>query len=169
MVLYLWCILFTGCKESVKTKQFAPKFLMEQVLLSSEVYHSSVCSLGLYDAPILVYRYSGNMCHSCIIENLMELRDFQERTGKDHILVLPAFPEDRGGKARLNTELADFNYLNISPDSLALPIHEIEGAKPYFAVLNSDGKLEMVFFPQAGRPEITQAYFREVEKRIKAQ
>ena len=107
------------------------------------------------------------MCFSCIMEDLMVLRDFQKQIGKDRVLVLPAYPDDRGSKARLNTELADFNFHNISTDSLTIPIRENEGAKSYFALMNSDGKLEMVYFPVRGHPTITQAYFEKVEKRLR--
>ena len=91
---------------------------------------------------------------------------FKKKIGKDRILVLPYFPEDRSSRARLNTELGDFNYQNISTDLLTIPVHEIDGAKSYFAIMDGDGKLEMIFFPQKEHSAITQAYFKEVEKRL---
>ena len=163
------CVIFVGCKKPAHTSQiieYAPEIVMEQINFSSDVYHSSIDMLWFQKLPIIIYRYSWNMCNSCIIDDLMELRDFQKRIGKDHILVLPAYPDERKSKARLNNELADFSYQNISIDLLIIPIHETEGTKPYFAMVNNVGKLEMVFFPKRSHTVITQAYFKEVEKRL---
>ena len=160
-------VLITACKEKpVRIISYMPEIVLEQVIMSSKVYCSPDFNLKLPNNLTLVYRYSNHICQTCIVEDLMELRDFQQKIGKEKILVLPAFPEDRNSKIKLNNELSGFNYQNISIDSLILPRHETEGEKRYFAVLDNEGKMEMVFFPKNGFPNITRAYFKEVEKRM---
>jgi peroxiredoxin len=163
-------MLFSGCRQIVRQERiitYAPEIMMEQIILSSHIYHASTNKLQLSDKPTLIYRYSGAMCQTCVYEDIFELRDFQEKTGKENILVLPAFPDNRDNRVRLSHELADFNYRNIPADSLIIPVQEPEGAKRYFAVIGEDGKIEMVFFPKKGHPAVTRSYFAAVEERLK--
>lgn len=168
-VIYLCCIILSaGCKKPVRKDETCAtlEIILNQVILSSEIYQSNDYRLPDHKEMLFIYRYSEHICPSCVIEDLIALRDFQDKIGKDRIIILPAFSEDRSSEARLHTELADFNYQNILPDSLIVPKHETKGDKAYFAVITGDGKLEMVFFPVKGRSDITQAYLKEVEKRL---
>jgi hypothetical protein len=107
------------------------------------------------------------MCEGCIFEDLENLKVLQKQIGKDRILVLPSFSNNSRNRARLLYELADFNYRVISLTSLVIPTLEARGPLPYFAVINSQGNVEMVFFPRLGYSTFTQAYFKEVEKRLR--
>lgn len=114
---------------------------------------------------ILIYRYSPNMCNACYQEDLFNLRDFQETIGREKVLVLPAHPvHDRGSRVQMNSEMEGFRYRNIPVDSLALPFREGEGEKRYFAVIDKQGQIGMVFFPVMGRQELTQRYFKKVSR-----
>ncbi len=130
------------------------------------VYNSHFYLPESYEKPKLIYRYSDFMCGGCIFEDLENLKDFQKKIGKDHILVFPDFNNNRRNLVRHRYELAAFNYHVLSADSLVIPMYETDGARQYFAVVDCDGKLEMVFFPKRGHSAITLAYFKEVEKRL---
>jgi len=129
--------------------------MIRQILLSSSVYNSHFSLPDSIEKPVLVYRYSDNMCEGCIFEDLENLKIFQNKIGKNRILILPAY--NRQNLARLLYELADFNYKNITVESLSVL------SQQYFAVINNNDKVEMVFFPMMGYSSITQAYFNEVE------
>jgi hypothetical protein len=43
------------------------------------------------DLPVLIYRYQQGICSSCFQEDLSALYQLQGETGKDRILILPAY------------------------------------------------------------------------------
>jgi hypothetical protein len=167
----LWVML----KPQMATGQPAgslQNILLEHIEYLPEVYraHENYAGQLQNDSCVLIFRYSSNMCVSCYQDDLMDLREFIKVMGRHTVLVLPAYPfGDRKSRTRMNSETNGLSCRNIPADSLALPVHETEGEMRYFAVADARGRIGMVFFPQAGRPGITQAYFREVKKRIKAQ
>lgn len=170
LAIFITFMFLNGCRKNESHKEtnidITSERLLEQVFLSSKIYNTPFYVPENYEAPKLIYRYSDSMCEGCVFEDLENLKDFQGKIGKDHILVFPAFNNDRRNLVRHRYELAVFNYRVLSTDSLIIPVHEIEGYRQYFAVMNCDGKLEMVFFPKRGHSTITQAYFAEVEKRL---
>jgi hypothetical protein len=136
--------------------------------MSSQIYQASANKPRLGEnRSVLIYRYSDAMCETCVFEDLTELQTFQETIGKDNILVLSAYPNDRNGRIRAANELAYFNHRNISMDSLIVPMSETDGHKRYFALINEKGDIEMAFFPRRGKPELTRMYFKEIGKRLK--
>jgi len=113
---------------------------------------------------VLIYRYSSNMC-SCYQDDLMDLYEFIESIGIDKALILPAYPfNDSRSRIRINSETKGLKYQNIPSDSLALPIREDGEEKRYFAIIDAQGKLGMVFFPVTGRQDLTRRYFQEVKR-----
>ena len=114
---------------------------------------------------ILFFRYVNNSCNSCVDSQLNELLNFQEEIGKEHIWVFPAYPNDRNSKIQLSNELAKYNYRNIPADSLLVPTYEGE-QKSYFAWINGEGEIDMVFVPDRSNVHHTRKYFLEVKKRI---
>ena len=113
---------------------------------------------------VLVYRFSKYMCKSCIQEDLQEIELFQEEIGKGKILLLPAYPDSREGRIELTNVLAKFNYVNIPIDSMLIPSQDGDYMQRYFAVIDKDGNLSMVFFPRREEVNLTRHYLSEVKK-----
>jgi hypothetical protein len=147
--------------------------LISYMTLSAEIqdsYFKNKTSLieffnGKY--PLLIYRYSKNMCNSCIEEDLSELYNYQSIIGKDRIFVLPAYDDTRDDKIILMNELSRFNYKNLSVHNLLLPLDSDMIYKRYFACIDRMGKISMIYFPVRGKQKLTQTYFSEISKRIK--
>ena len=114
---------------------------------------------------ILFFRYTNNSCGSCINYYLFEILALQEEIGKEHVWIFPAFPDDRGSQIQLRNELEKYNYRNIPSDSLLLPVYGGE-QKSYFAWLNSEGEIGMVFIPDINKPQYTRNYFQEIKRLI---
>ncbi len=111
--------------ESLQNTLFDHVKSMSEVYYAHENYaqrlHNDTCA-------ILVYRYTPNMCNSCYLEDLFELKEFQKDIGRDVILVLPAYSSnDRSNRIRMANETEGFKCQNIPVDSLALPLREGEG------------------------------------------
>ena len=113
----------------------------------------------------LVFRYSNNSCSSCIIYYLNEILALQEEIGKEHIWIYPAYPDDRSSRIQLSVELAKYNYRNIPADSLFIPTYEGE-QKSYFAWINNEGEIDMVFIPDIHNKPYTSRFFFEVKKML---
>ena len=113
----------------------------------------------------LFFRYTNNSCGSCINYYLFEILTLQEEIGKEHVWLFPAYPDDRGSQIQLRSELAKYNYRNIPADSLLLPVYEGE-QKSYFAWLDNEGEIGMVFVPDINKPQYTRHYFQEVKRLI---
>ena len=115
---------------------------------------------------ILFFRYVHNSFDSYQDACLNEILALQEEIGKEHIWIFPVFPIDRNSRIRLGNELGKFNYRNIPADSLLIPIYDgVE--RSYFAWLNNDGEIDMIFLPDKNRVQHTRNYFREVKNLLK--
>jgi len=145
---------------------------LDNLKLFSSIYHDFIKNKTFIQeiteskTSVLIYRYIKYMCESCLQEDLQEIELFQKEIGKDKILLLPAYPDNREGRIELSNVLAKFNYVNIPLDSLIMPSQENDVLQRYFAVIDRDGNLTMVFFPRRGDTHLTQLYFSEVKKII---
>jgi len=117
--------------------------------------------------PLLIYRYSKNTCESCIQEDLEEINLLKKEFGNNKILLLPTYPNDRDGSIELSNILASFNYVNIPFDSLFIPSQDGNFQQRYFAVIDKELNLTMVFFPLKGENILTRLYFSEIKKILK--
>ena len=118
-------------------------------------------------SSVLIYRFSKHMCAVCVQEDLYEIEQFQKDIGKEKILLLPDYPDDRMGMIELTGVLAEkFNYVNIPSDTLLIPSNEDNNLLRYFAVIDNEGNLTMVFFPRKDETNLTRLYFSEVKKLI---
>jgi hypothetical protein len=142
--------------------------LMEHIEYLPEVYHAHENYAGRMHndtCAVLVYRYSSGMCNPCYQDDLMDLKEFIKTIDRNKALVLPAYPSnDRRSRMQMNSETNGLNYRNIPADSLTLPASASEGEKRYFAVINTQGRVGMVFFPTRGRSDLTQRYFNEISR-----
>ena len=114
---------------------------------------------------ILFFRFISNSCNSCLDSQLKELLKFQEEIGKEYVWIFPAYPDDRNSRIQLSAELAKYNYRNIPADSLLIPNYGGE-QKSYFAWINGEGEIELVFVPDRSNVHLTRKYFLEVKRRI---
>jgi hypothetical protein len=155
-------------------KVVAESILMENMQLSPQVIRSYDLyrpTTGKNDSvPVLIYRFSQHMCESCIQEDLAELLDFQRQNSKAAICVLPAYPNDRNNRILLKNMLHNFDFRNLSADSLCIPLSKEDGTeKRYFAVLNKNREIEMIFFPRRNHQDLTRLYFSAVKKMLNRQ
>ena len=156
-------------KEQLRTSEY---YWIDNLKLYSLIYNNYLTNNIIIQekigekSNILIYRYSKYMCESCMQEDLQEIELFQNEVGKSKVLLLPAYPDSREGKIELSNMLAKFNYENISPDSFFIPSQDGDFMQRYFAVIDKEGNLTMVFFPQRGETDLTRSYFLEVKKEL---
>ncbi len=162
----LWIMLKP--RSAAQPAELLQGILMEHIEYLPGVYRAHENYAGQLQndtCAVLIYRYSQNTCAPCFLEDLSDLGEFCKTIGRDNVMVLPAYPSnDRNSRMKMNSEINGLEYRNIPADSLALPIHKSEGEKRYFAVLDAQGRVGMVFFPVKGRQDLTRRYFREIAR-----
>ena len=170
LLLVITIVRFNRLKSAgIEDKDAENEIPATNILFESEVVGSYEKVKDLYGKKnILFFRYPQSSCSSCINSYLAEILAFQEEIGKDKIWIFPAFPDDRGSRIQLSNELAKCNYMNIPADSLLIPIYEGE-QKSYFAWIDNEGEIDMVFFPEKDKLHLIREYFLEVKKKISAQ
>ena len=142
------------------------KALMINIRLAPEIIRSYERVKDVYGKKnILFFRYVNNTCNSCLDSQLNELLAFQEEIGKEYVWIFPAYPDDRNSRIRLSAELARYNYRNIPADSLLIP-NDAGEQKSYFAWIDSEGEIEMVFVPDRSNVHHTRQFFLEVKRII---
>ena len=156
-------------KEDLFIDLLADQFIFTADVVNS--YYSDRDSLRLSEEqfPILIYRYTEAMCESCIFEELNELYKFKEDMDsmKLNILILPTFPDNRSNRIKLANTLANFTYINLPAHVLETPSQIGDNEKKrYFAVIDKNRDLKMVFFPQITKLHITRHYLKEVENQF---
>ena len=140
--------------------------LMANIRLTPDIVRSYDSIKEYYDfRNILIFRYTQNTCQICLDSQLNALLAFQEEIGKAYVWVLPAYPDDRNALIQLNTDLAKFNFKNI-PAALLLIPKSYDESKSYFAWVNSEGEIEMVYVPDRSNVQLTRRYFDEVKRII---
>ena len=115
---------------------------------------------------ILFFRYINNSCNSCFNSQLNEILVLQEEIGKKYVWIFSAHPDDRNSMIQLSSELAKYNYRNIPADSLLIPTFNGE-QKSYFAWINGEGDIGMVFIPDGNNVYNTRQYFLEIKSILK--
>ena len=120
--------------------------------------------------PLLFYRYSQFICDGCVQDDLDLLDSLVAKIGKEHILVLPAFPNNKENRLRLRNRLAKFNFINIPIEDFDIPLEcNSNLQKRYFAYINKDRIIEFVFFPEREKPQLTKHFFSEIKEKLKAE
>ncbi|MDR0385604.1 MAG: hypothetical protein LBH60_05965 [Prevotellaceae bacterium] len=130
---------------------------------------SEYLNISEIKSPVLIYRYSKNICPDCITKDLDKLANLQSITGKDKILILPAFDGTRNDRVILANDLSRFNYKNIPNELLVIPYDSMFMIRPYYAVINQTENIEMIFFPQRNNQKLTDIYFSEIKRIINMQ
>lgn len=116
-------------------------------------------SLSHFKYPILIYVYPEKECITCVHKDLMQIRLFQQKVGKDKICILSIFSKNRNNMIRLNSELYFCNHRNISAFSNI--------RQRFFALINNSG-IEMVFIPKKDMPDLLEQYFHHIEGILKS-
>jgi len=135
-------------------------------LIYSDYFHkgASVQELIGDKTPVLIYRFAKNTCGVCIREDLSEIELLQQEIGREKVLLLPAYPNSRESRIEMSNIFNKFNYLNMTLDSFFMPIQPCGSPQRYFALIDSNRNLTMVFFPQKGETDLTQLYFSHIKK-----
>ena len=116
-------------------------------------------------APVLMYRYSQFSCDGCIQVELDALYSLQNEIGKKHIRILPAYDDTRNNRIKLLHMLHRFNYRIIPVEDFLMPADcDDRGLKRFFAFINKEGSIGMIFFPEVSKPQLTKHYFSEIKK-----
>ena len=118
-----------------------------------------------HKTSVLIYRYSKYMCESCRHEDFHEIELLQKEIGKEKILLVPSsYLDNRSGRIELASDLSKFNYVNIPVDDFIMPSQDGDFLQRYFALIDKEGNLSMLFFPQRNETKLTRIYFSEVKK-----
>lgn len=103
------------------------------------------------------------MCISCINEDLSLLRKFCDQNNNFKVLIIPDYINTRENEIFLNNQLNRFHYMNIESAFFPMPRGENGEKKRYFGVVNSNKKLQMIFFPNKGLTQLTNYYFSKIK------
>ena len=140
--------------------------LMANIRLAPDIVRSYDRIKEYYDLRnVLIFRYKQNTCQICLDSQLNELLAFQEEIGKAYVRVLPAYSDDRNSMIQLSADLAKFNYRNIPAALLLIPTYYGE-SKSYFAWINNEGEMELVYVPDRSNVQLTRRYFDEMKRII---
>lgn len=111
---------------------------------------------------LLMYRYSPNMCGSCIDKDLSLLQKYLKKIKANRILILPAFNTDKDSRIKMQSSLQNFHYINIPEEILPFPIDKDSIAWRYFALLDTNNQISRIFFPCSDFPEATEFYIESL-------
>lgn len=165
------CVLFIFLKSRKNLNEYTES-ITEKYEIIADFVTNDFCldfttnmSHIITNKNVFIYRFSDDMCKSCIYEDLTLLRQFQSEVGYEKVLLLPAYREDRNSKIRLSNELKGFQYKNISDKVITFPIDkQINIKNRYMAYINCNGNIEMFFMPIKGEVELTKRYLSKIKE-----
>lgn len=165
------CILVFFIKSRKKLNEYAESIFEKYEILADFVTNDFCLDFTtdmnhiITNKNVFIYRFSDDMCKSCIYEDLMLLRQFQSEVGYEKVLLLPAYGEDRNSQIRLSNELKNFQYKNISDKIITFPVDkQINIKNRYMAYINCNGGIEMFFMPIKGEVELTKRYLSKIKE-----
>lgn len=111
----------------------------------------------------LIYLYGGDECGSCISSDLEVVREvFEENL--DNFFVLPVIDSSRVVEVKLSAELNEFNFKRMNRNDIKLP--SIGGkSKRFFAIMDYEGKLSELYFPNKSLIYKTKLYLNFVKRK----
>jgi hypothetical protein len=115
------------------------------------------------DFPVLIYRYQQGICSPCFQEDLSVLYQLKDEIGKNRILIIPEYEDDKNSLLAMKSDLNHFNHLNVPSKYLQIPTDSDGMRDKYFAVINKDGSIENVFFSIAGYQHLTKMYVNKLK------
>lgn len=176
LITSLSCLYFIKENENKYVDLINEMQYKEDLFLDVLINNVSASSSIIYDfesikdsilqnnaPPFLFYRYSENMCISCINEDLSLLRKFCDQNNTFKVLIIPDYINTRENEIFLNNQLNRFHYMNIESAFFPMPRGENGEKKRYFGVVNSNKKLQMIFFPNKGLTQLTNYYFSKIK------
>ena len=165
LLLFIFFIVACNKKETMKkdsTLYHSDSIFLHHVLTNHIKYSRKVKDIplkGINKSNLLIYRYCDETCDKCVEEDLQALLEIQAKIGKNAILVIPSFPENRNTQIRLRNELKDFNYINITEKD-DMPLDEYTGlALRYFIFYPKEQNSSYIFFPTKGQQRLTKSFF----------
>jgi hypothetical protein len=117
--------------------------------------------------PVLIYRYQQGICSPCFQEDLSVLYQLQDEIGKDRILIIPEYEENKNSLLAMKNDLNHFNHRNVPLKYLQIPIDADGVRDKYFAVINRDGNIENVFLSKIGYQYLTKLYVNGLKELLK--
>ena len=144
------------------------EFFMMNIHCIPEIVQNFENVKSIYGRPNTLFFRCGSTLNWNDDNNLLdELTALQEEIGKERVWIFPAYPNDRNTRIRLRQELANFNHRNVPVDSLLIPVYDGE-EKSYFAWVNNDGEIDIVFLSGKNKFQHANKFFMEVKKLLQA-
>ena len=90
-------------------------------------------------------------------------KKLQKEIGKEHILIIASFPDNRNTKIRLKHELDSLNYQRLDSKE-DMPINNLTGSpERYFIYWGEDESKSFIFFPTMLQSDLTTDFFNLIK------
>jgi hypothetical protein len=99
--------------------------------------------------------------------NRRDMNNIQKSFGKNKILILPAYENNRYNMMLLKNKLSNFRFTNISEEFLEFPSSRTTGlSQRFFAYVNNQGRMTSFYFPSKNQQDITRLYLNHLKEKI---
>ena len=99
---------------------------------------------------------------------MFNIKKIQKEIGKEQILIIASFPDNRNTKIRLKYELDSLNYQRIDSKE-DMPINNLTGSpERYFIYWGEDESKYFIFFPTILQSDLTTDFFNIIKEYRKA-
>lgn len=96
------------------------------------------------------------------------MNNIQKSFGKNKILILPAYENNRYNMMLLKNKLSNFRFTNISEEFLEFPSSRTTGlSQRFFAYVNNQGRMTSFYFPSKNQQDITRLYLNHLKEKYK--
>ena len=131
-----------------------------QLMFNHSLNHDFCDSVLMHESKVLLI-FNGNGCNQCILSLIMDLNILSERIGKENVILVGDFD---------NNKALDDYLLNIHNDFKSilfkdiLNIGSIKIDKPILLIIDPDYNTNFVFYNPEGVPSVKSIYFDELIK-----
>ena len=92
------------------------------------------------------------------------MNNIQKSFGKNKILILPAYENNRYNMMLLKNKLSNFRFTNISEEFLEFPSSRTTGlSQRFFAYVNNQGRMTSFYSPSKNQQDINTIIFKSFE------
>jgi len=148
---------------------FQHQFETESSYIDTDVllikFNGDIVKLGnlIGGTPKLILRYTEYECQACVIEEIKRLNELSNIIGKNNIIILSSYSNDRDAIIFSKYYKVLPTIYNISNEKLKL--NPSKHQRPYLFILDNDLIIKNLFFPLKELPKLSALYYNAVVTR----
>jgi len=141
-------------KKCIESENFHISELIELKGLDDNVYPLSE---KLNKSPILVFRFTGSQCQTCINTEIERMTEFLRDLSPEKVVILVSDKNLQDLSYLKKVKKINFEIYLVKKEEIIIPLEQYN--IPYSFILTPDGFINSVFIPELNEKKFSEQYY----------